>query len=95
MDPKLSAATNHVTESPELATPLPDSVRTLSPPYSIPYAKALGEKSLPKCCISEWRPSAAEIKILNEGGSVYLISYTEEHPQVRIWAGPEGFPTNN
>ncbi len=92
MEPVLSAATNKDVGPPELKTPLSEKLKSLSPPYSIPYAE-IDETStkLPAAKISEWKPTPAELKLLNDGGSVYMIVYGDDHPMARLWIGPEQF----
>lgn len=92
MEPVLSNATNKDAGPPELNKPLSENLKSLSPPYSLPYAE-IDETStkLPAAKISEWKPTPAELKLLNEGGSVYMIVYGADHPLARLWIGPENF----
>lgn len=36
---------------------------------------------------SKWKPSAADLEILNNGGSIYLGIYSNSHPVVHMYVG--------
>lgn len=92
MKPVFSAATKISTDPPELDRPLPDDVKVLAPPYSIPYIYSEKNGKLPDLSISEWKPSKEELEALNAGGSVFVVNFTKDHPNISVIALNEKLP---